>query len=50
MRSLIMFLLLLVIAALPAGGHFSFVVAQPDGRTAKVILSETLEIDTQVGG
>ena len=29
MRSLIMFLLLLVMAALPAGGHFSFVVAQP---------------------
>ncbi len=41
-------LVLLLTAEIPASAHFLWVVPQPDGQTAHVIVSETLGADTRV--
>ena len=41
-------LVLVGLGALPASAHFLWVVPQPDGRTAHVIVSETLAADSRV--
>lgn len=41
-------LLLVCAAAMPASAHFLWVVPQPDGKSAHIIVSESLSADTRV--